>query len=278
MKKGISVWSFQGMSLREIFEFAKKAGFEGVEVALDETGEVSMESTPEQLQAVKNMADEIGVELYSVATGLYWKYSLTDDDEAIREKAKSVVRKQLEVAKALGCDTILVVAGTVCADFVNPNKVVDYQDAYERSLAALNELKSYAEELQVHIGLENVGSRFLISPMEMKDFIEKIDSEYVGSYFDIGNVGQATYPEHWIKILAKYLKKVHIKDYRKLANGAGVGVDLLAGSINFPVVMKALENAGYDGWITAEMNLYRAHNDVMLYHTSHAMDKILGRN
>ena len=42
MKKGISVWSFKSQSLAEIFNLAKKAGFEGVEVALDESGEVSL--------------------------------------------------------------------------------------------------------------------------------------------------------------------------------------------------------------------------------------------
>ena len=45
MKKGISIWSFAEPDLQKCFELAKDAGFDGVEVALDETGLVSLEST-----------------------------------------------------------------------------------------------------------------------------------------------------------------------------------------------------------------------------------------
>lgn len=40
MKKGISIWSFPTAPYAKNFALAKDAGFEGVEVALDETGEL----------------------------------------------------------------------------------------------------------------------------------------------------------------------------------------------------------------------------------------------
>ena len=43
MKKGINIWSFPGGTIKESLELAKKAGFEGVELALNGTGELSME-------------------------------------------------------------------------------------------------------------------------------------------------------------------------------------------------------------------------------------------
>ena len=278
MKKGISIWSFPAQSLKESFKLAKDAGFEGVEVALAETGELSLDTTPEQLEQIKKDAAECGIELYSVASGLYWDYWLNADSEDEREKAKSIVRRQLEVAKALGCDTILVIPGTVNADFIDPNRVVDYVTTYERSLAAIRELKSYAEELQVCIGLENVWNKFLNSPVEMSDFIDKIGSDYVGSYFDVGNVLFNGYPEHWIRALGKKIKKVHFKDFRKNPGGVNAFVDLLAGDINYPEVIKALGEVGYDGWVTAEMiPNYTYYPETIIYNTSNAMDKILGR-
>lgn len=104
--------------------------------------------------------------------------------------------------------------GVVNADFEIPGKVVDYATTYERSLEAMMELKEYAEQYKVEIGLENVWNKFLVSPMEMRDFIDKVDSKYVGSYFDVGNVLFNGYPEHWITILGDRIKKVHFKDYR----------------------------------------------------------------
>lgn len=278
MKKGISIWSFGNMSVEDTLKLAKKAGFDGVELALNMTGEASLESDENEWKKIKKMADDIGISLYSVACGLYWDFSLTSDDENDRKKAEEIVKKEIDMAKALGCESCLIVPGTVCADFVDPNKVVDYMTAYERSLEFFSRIKTYAEEAKVEIGLENVWNKFLVSPIEMRDFIDKIDSEYVGSYLDIGNVLYNGYPEHWIKALGKRIKKVHFKDYRKVAGGLHGFVDLLAGDVNYPAVMDALKEVGYDGWVTAEMiPNYNTYNEVLIYNTSNAMDKILGR-
>lgn len=277
MKKGISIWSFAETDLRKCMELAKDAGFDGIELALDEHGPVSMDSTKEDIMKVKAMADEIGLELYSVACGLYWTYNYTSASEENVKYAKEITKKQLQVASWLGCDTILVVPGAVEVSF-DPGEVVEYDVAYDRALSALRELAPVAESLKVSIGVENVWNRFLLSPMEMADFIDKVGSDYVGSYFDVGNVLFLGYPEHWIKILNKRIKKVHFKDYRRAAGDLHGFVDILAGEVNWPGVMEQLSNVGYDGWVTAEMlPPYTHYPETILYNTSTSMDKILGR-
>ena len=278
MKKGVNIWAFQKETLRECFELAAKAGFEGVEVALAEDGEVNLNTTETQLLQIRRQAEECGVSLYSVASGLYWDYALTDPDAATRQKAKDIVRKQLETASVLGCDTILVVPGAVRVDFSPKLGINDYQTVYERSLEAFNELKSDAEKCKVSIGLENVWNRFLVSPLEMRDFIDKIGSPYVGSYFDVGNVLFNGEPEHWVRALGSRIKKVHFKDFRKAVGTLDGFVDLLAGDVNYPEVMKALREVGYDGWVSLEqIPSYRYYPDTLIYNASNAMDAILGR-
>lgn len=278
MKKGISIWSFTESDLKKCFEIAKAAGFDGVEVALDETGPVSLASTKEDILAVKKMAEEVGVELYSVASGLYWTYNYTSDKAENREKAKEITKKQLQVASWLGCDTILVVPGAVHVVFDPDSEVIDYDVAYDRALEALRELAPVAEELKVSIGVENVWNKFLLSPLEMRDFIDKVNSPYVGSYFDVGNVLYSGYPEQWIKILGKRIKKVHFKDYRVSVGSLDGFVDLLAGDVDYVAVKNALDVVGYDGWVTGEMiPPYKQYSDTIIYNTSNAMDRILGR-
>lgn len=277
MKKGISIWSFAETDLKKCMSLAKDAGFDGIELALDETGPVSMQSTKEDILKVKEMAKEIGIELYSVACGLYWTYNYTSANEENVKRAKEITKKQLEVASWLGCDTILVVPGAVEVAF-DPGEVVEYDVAYERALSALKELAPVAESLGVSIGVENVWNRFLLSPMEMAQFIDEVGSDYVGAYFDVGNVLFSGYPEHWIKILNSRIKKVHFKDYRRAAGDLHGFVDLLAGEVNWPAVMAQLEKVSYDGWVTAEMLPPYAHYpETILYNTSNSMDKILGR-
>ena len=278
IKKGINIWSFPQGTVKDSLTLAKKAGFDGVELALNGEGELSMTSTESEIKQVKTMADDLGLALYSLSCGLCWDYRLSDDDPAIRQKAKDMIKKQLETAKILGADTILVIPGVVNVSFSMPEKKVAYDVVYNRALEGLNELKSYAEALQVNIGLENVWNKFLLSPMEMRDFIDKIGSDYVGSYLDIGNTVYCSYPEDWVRILGNRIKKIHFKDYREQAGGLHGFVDLLAGDVDYPEVMKALNEIGYKDWVSAEMiPNYKHHTDAIIYNTSYAMDRILGR-
>jgi len=79
----------------------------------------------------------------------------------------------------------------------------------------------------------------------------------VGSYFDIGNILTYGWPEQWIRILGKRVAKVHIKEYSrtiadKQGKSAGFGVKLQEGNVNWPAVMKALDDIGYNDWATVE--------------------------
>ncbi|WNR43147.1 sugar phosphate isomerase/epimerase family protein [Paenibacillus roseipurpureus] len=279
MKKGINIWSFPGgTTVEDAIVLAKKAGFDGIELALNERGHLSLESSESEIRSYRQLADEVGIEISSLATGLFWSYSLTSSQPQTRQKAKDIVKKQLEFAAILGVDTILVVPGAVGVDFIPDSEVVPYDQAYDYSLAAITELSKVAEELKVSIGIENVWNKFLLSPLEMRDFIDKVNSPYVGAYFDVGNVIFSGYPEHWIAILNHRIKKVHFKDYRRAAGGLHGFVDLLAGDVNFPEVVKGLQAIGYQDYVIAEMIPgYTHHGNQIINNTSGAMDAILGR-
>lgn len=276
MKKGISVWSFAEKKLENIFKLAKDARFDGVELALSEAGPVNIGSTKSDIDKIRKSAKSFDIELYSLACELYWVYSLTSDSAEERTMAKSVVIKQLEIASWLGADTILVVPGHVSVSFAPDLGVITYKNAYERSLEAFCELAPYAEKLGINIGIENVWNKFLVSPVELNDFIEKIASPCVGSYFDVGNILYNGYPEHWIEILGDKIKKVHFKDYRIEAGNLSGFVDLLSGDVDYPAVISELKKAGYDGYVTAEMlPPYKNYPETLIYNTSLSMDKIL---
>lgn len=279
LKKGINIWSFKdGIKVKDAVKLAKDAGFEGLELALDEKGEVNLNTGEKELLEIKKIAEDARIELPSVASGLYWTYPLTSMDKNISEKAKTIVKKQLETAAILGSDTILVVPGAVGVDFIPGFEPVDYDKAYEASLEAFMELKAEAEKYRVSIGIENVWNKFLLSPLEMRNFIDKVGSDFVGAYLDIGNVIYSGYPEQWVKILGKRIKKLHFKDFRRSVGTLSGFVDLLAGDVDYPEVMRQLNTIGYNDYATAEMiPNYQHHTEQIIYNTSGAMDKILGR-
>lgn len=276
MKKSINVWSFVGKTNREAMKLAKDAGFEGIELALDAQGDLSMTCSDEELAGLKAYADELGIAIPSLSSGLCWGDSLTADDPAERQRAHDMVVRQIYCAKALGADTVLVIPGSVSVEFVPERPVVPYDVAYDRALEEIKKLAPIAEEYGVHIGIENVWNKFLLSPLEMRQFIDAVGSDYVGAYFDTGNVVYSGYPEQWIRILGKRIKKVHFKDYRRNPGGLNAFVDLLAGDVDWKAVMAAFEDVGYDGWVAGEMiPQYQQGSDQIIYNTSASMSRII---
>lgn len=277
MKKGINIWSFSDqLSIAECARIAKDAGFAGIELSLNAEGELGLDVTDSQLTTIRETVTNEGLEISGLATGLYWEYAMTSDDQATRQQAIDICRKQLEVAAALEVDTILVIPGGVGVDFISDYPIVAYDVAYERALEAISTLSKEAQAVGVQIGIENVWNKFLLSPLEMKTFLDDIHSDYVGSYFDVGNVVYSGYPEHWIAILGERIKKVHFKDYRREVGGLAGFVDLLAGDVDYPAVIAALRKIDYTNYVTAEMiPSYKHHSNQIIYNTSYSMDAIL---
>ena len=270
MKKGISIWAFADRDPHACFSLAKACGYDGVEISLGETGPVRYDSTKEEMAALRRLGESYGLSFYSLVCDDCWKYSLTSNDATTRERAKDMTRRQLDLASWPGRDTLLVLLGMLeCV-----GEVVPYDVAYDRALDALRQLMPCAEQYGVCIGVENVWNKMLLSPLEMRDFIDKVGSPWVGAYFDVGNVVITGYPEHWIDILGARIRKVHFKDYIRSDGTLAGFVDIAKGDIHFPAVMAALAHAGYTGWVTAEVSAPDGNVEALLRSNSAAMDNI----
>ena len=273
MKKGINIWSMPDRDPDACFNLAKECGFDGVELALGNDGPVRFDSTEKELLNVKAKAESYGIELPSLVCDTCWDYSISSDDEKIRKKGEENIIKQIETASILGCDTILVLAGMVTS-YKPGSEVVHYEVAYNRAFESMCRLSEYAEKYNVNLGIENVGNKLLLSPLETRDFIDKINSPKVKHYFDVGNVIKTGYPEQWIDILGSRIAKVHVKDVR-FEDGLYKQVDSLSGDVNYKAVKESLRKVGYDDWITAEVVKSRDDVKEFLNINSRAMDKII---
>jgi hexulose-6-phosphate isomerase len=252
MKKGLNQWCLpKEMSIHQAIELCCRLGYDGLEVNVAAEGELTLDTTPEQLQTIATWARDAGLALPSVATGLHWRYPLSDPSPECHARGMAIARQQLQAAHILGADTILLIVGLV-------TETESYDQVWERSLAAVQELAEEAARLQVQIGIENVANHFLLSPLEMRDFIDAVDSPWVGAYYDVGNTvfTHQGWPQHWIHILGRRIRKVHVKDHRAADTGI-VGAPLLAGdTIHWPQVMKALHAVDYDDYLTVEISPY----------------------
>ncbi|HON05918.1 MAG TPA: sugar phosphate isomerase/epimerase family protein [Candidatus Ratteibacteria bacterium] len=277
IKKSINLWvSPEGRDIYDIISIIKDAGFDAVEPNLDETGYLSLESTERDIENFRNHVEKTGLKIASISSGLLWKYTLSSPDSEVRKKAESVLKKQIECAKILGTDGILVIPGVVQADWAGQKEIVSYDIVWERTFQSLKNVIPYAQKNNVCLCLEPVWNKFLVSPIEMKRFVESFSSEYIGVYFDTGNVMPYGYPEMWIRILGKHIKKIHFKDFKTQIGNLNGFCMLLEGDVNWPEVTKALKEIGFEGYATAEYWAYRYYPETVIHHASISMDRILG--
>ncbi len=275
MKKGINVWTMpKGLSIAEQIQLAEQAGYQTIELNVAEKHEknldLSLETNEQELQEIKSLLTHSSITLESISTALHWQYPLTANEPDIREVGIRIVKKMIDFAVFLEATTVLVVPGLVTEE-------VRYDHCYTRSLQALLELATYAETKGVTIGIENVENLFLMSPLEAREFIDKIDSDYVKFYFDVGNALPLGFPEQWIAILGERITKIHVKDFRKDIGNMQGFCHLLSGDVNWEKVMNALRKINYTGPLTCELTPYQFHGEQLAYDTSRALDILLDR-
>lgn len=262
MKKGLTQICLGRQSLiRDGLELCRELGYHGLEILLTESGELTLNSGPDDYAALRRMSAAAGVEFTSICGS----GSLTDDDPAVVATSKAQIRKMLEAAEALEIDTILITGGRV-------SEKVPYDVAYDRLFRALQELRADAERHRVNIALENVWNKLLISPLEFRGFLDAVGSQYVGCFFDTGNVVLYGYPEQWIRILGNRIKKIHFKDFKiDHRTRQYEWTQLMAGSVDWPAVMREIRAIGYDDYVITEVG-----NDRETFaETCRVMDTIL---
>ena len=245
------------LSHRDRLQLAAEAGLDGVEI-----GQIDTQAETEE---IAELASDAGIEIHSVMGGTHWELPLSSTDEDVREKGVEGIAHALHVARWAGADTVLVVPGVVSED-------VSYAAAYELSQKSLDELLPTAEELGIVMAIENVWNKFLLSPLEFRDYIDSFDHQLVQAYFDVGNILLYGYPHQWIDILGERIVRVHVKDFNV---GASQFVGLLTGSVDYPRAINALRGAGYDGYLTAELAPYRQFPEQFVYDTARQLDSII---
>ena len=276
MKLAYSMFSFSDkVKLKDTFSLIKNAGYDGVEPVLSENGYLNPKMSQAEVLEIKKLADYYGLEIPSVGAWSLWDNNPVSNNEITRKKAEEIIKRQLEFASILGADTILVIPGYTSCDFAKEEKRVRYDIAYDRALKLFSDLEKTASLYKVSIGIENVWNRFLLSPIEFRALLDTINSEYVGAYFDVGNIMYIAHPEDWIEILGKHIKKIPICDYRLSGHGLGAFVDVFAGDVDFIAVMKALKSISYNDYLTLEMlPNYERFPEVSVYSNKAAMDKL----
>ncbi|MCX6610594.1 MAG: sugar phosphate isomerase/epimerase [Acidobacteria bacterium] len=220
------------------FEVAKAAGFTHLEMGTADD--------PKEEAIIAKAASDTGMKIHGVMNSAHWKNPLNSPDSSVVDTGMQGMRNSIRNAKAWGASTVLLVPAVV-----TPKS--PYEDAWKKSSEKIKVLLPEAEKAKVIIAVENVWNKFLLSPMEMANYVDSFKSPYLKAYLDVGNMVLFGYPQDWVRTLGKKrIAKVHIKDFR-FKKGLAEFVDLWDGEIEWKEVHKAFADIGYDGIATVEL-------------------------
>lgn len=264
-----------GLAFDERFRLYKRSGADGVELVMGPGAYLNIGSTDADFLHMARLARDNGLAVSGMTAGYTWHLPMTSDDAGIRSAGKMALRRAIEGASMLGTDSLLVVPGYASTVFIVPSEEVEPELALHRAQEGIQEAVAYAAEMNVHLYVEEVWNGMLRSPEQMAMFLDSFQSEYVGAYFDTANVFPEGDPVHWIHVLGKRIGRVHMKDYSGSPGGmAGFG-PTGEGDLNFPSILQALSQVGYDGWIGAEHHNCRTPEEAE--RTLHFLCWLIGR-
>jgi L-ribulose-5-phosphate 3-epimerase len=244
-------------------------------------GDLSPEASEAAIKDIGAMAQKIGIQISGVCSFLFWPYAFTHQDPERRKKGVELAGQMIKAARLLGTDNLLVVPGSVYAPWIPDEPPVRHDVALERATSAVKSLIPLAQQHKVSLNMENIfANGFLHSPQEMNAFVDQFASDNVKVHFDTGNIMQYHFPEDWIPLLGKRIKNIHLKEYSKKVHEFNLNAFrlLLDGTTNWPAVLAALDAINYRGYLTFEyFNPFPHWPEAIVYHTSDALDRMLGR-
>ena len=168
-------------------------------------------------------------------------------------------KKILDLAKELETDVVTTHIGVVPED---PN-----HDRYKIMQEACFELAEYADSIDAHFAVETGPETSLV----LKGFLDSLNSTGVGVNLDPANLVMVTGddPAKAVHNLKKYIVHTHAKDGKQIfyrdpeivygikkdvivTDDSFIEVPLGEGSVVWPDYLKALEEIGYNGFLTIE--------------------------
>jgi hexulose-6-phosphate isomerase len=251
-------------SHRDKLELVKKCGFLGVEI--DSPGTRDLDDLVAASKAT-------GVAVHGVIDSVHWNktHALSHPDPKVRARGLEALVGALKDARTVGADTVLLVPGVVREEEYDGKKeAVTYEQCWERSQAEVRKALPTAEKLGVRIAIEVVWNNFITKPEQLIEYVDQFKNPHVGAYFDCSNmIKYGVPPAEWVRKLGKRMMKFDFKGYSKARQWVPIG----EGDEDWPEILKALAEIGYEGWATAEVN---GGGEDHLKKVSAQMDKVLG--
>ncbi len=256
MNFGFSTNAFREYTLAEAIEAVADASYDGVELLFDEPHLYPPATGDEDVAAVLATLDEHDLAISNcnafmlTAIEDFHHPSFVETDAEYRQRRIDYTREALHLADDLGAEYISVEPGGPLPEGR------DHRWGMETFAQGLREVVPTAERLGVDLLVEPEPDLLIETTDQFLDFMDRIDSDAVGCNFDAGHlfcVGED--PAEAVEVLGEYARHYHLEDIPE--DRTHEHTQLGEGAMDIEGFLTALEDRGYDGFVTVELYPYQ---------------------
>lgn len=214
------------LTWREKLTAAKEAGFDWVEISIDETDKklARLDWTKEErLDLVRTMY-ETSVPIRTMCLSGHRKYPLGSSDPAVEERSMEIMEKAIILADDLGIRIIQLAGYDVYYE-------ESTEETKERFARNLRKAVHIAAKYGVLLGFETMENEFMNTVGKAMHYVNLVNSVYLNVYPDGGNITNAavTYGTDVLRDLRSgegHITSVHLKEtvpgkFREIPFGTG---------------------------------------------------------
>ena len=247
MKFAVCNETFQDWLFERAFQFARELGYTGIEYAPFTINKNAYDITAAQRAEVRQQAEDAGLD----PIGLHWLlaftegYYLTSPDDDVRKRTGDYLAELARLCRDLG-GNILVLGSPMQRNLLEG---IDHDQALKLAADVIQRAIPVMEDCDVTLAVEPLGPAegdFLLTAESGIQLIDLVDSPNCQLHLDVKAMSSEAKPiPEIIRDSAEHLVHFHAND----ANKRGPGM----GEIDFVPILQALQNVGYDGWVSVEV-------------------------
>lgn len=235
------------LTWKEKLETAKAAGYDFVEISIDETDAKLSRldwSREERLELVKTMY-EVGLPIRTMCLSGHRKYPIGSSNPETCARGMEIMEKAIALADDLGIRIIQLAGYDVYYEESTPETV-------ERFGENLKKCERMAAKKGIVMGFETMETEFMNTVEKAMKYVKLVNSPYLGVYPDMGNITNAAVA-YGTDVLADirtgigHLDAVHLKE---TVPGVFREVPFGTGHVDFKAVIEETWKAGVRRYVT----------------------------
>ncbi|CCN86032.1 L-ribulose-5-phosphate 3-epimerase [Vibrio nigripulchritudo] len=231
---------------------AKEAGFDFVEISIDETDErrQRLDWSDDTLYELRRLCEKHEMPFQSMCLSAHRKFPFGSMDDTVRDEAFALMNKAIAFAFKLGIRCIQLAGYDV---YYEPQS----QSTHRRFVEGMKWAAKSAERAGIMLGMEIMDTPYLNSLSKFEVLKRAIPSPCFMAYPDVGNIaGWGHDLSTELRLSRDHLVQVHLKDTLRVSDTCqGQFRDLVIGEgeVNFDTVFQTLRAIEYRAPLVIEM-------------------------